>query len=269
MKFRQMLALALIGGCLLAPLNGVAGLFTTPAREVGDAIFSKFGKGAAGSSADEITSAATNAIARHGKDAAPLLKNSGHAGFQALDIAGDKAPEVIKLYAKRGDEALWVISEPKRLAIFIKHGDSAADALIKHPGLADNLVERFGGDAATALTAISKPSAQRLAMVAEEGLLNASARNPELLPVIRLYGDSAMEFIWKNKGALAVASVLGTFLADPNAYISGVKELAVPVLSSINWTLIVAGILTVLFLPFIARVVVKTRKASANKALPS
>ena len=268
MKIRQMLALTLIGGCLLAPLNGVAGLFTTPAREVGDVVFSKFGKGAAGSSADEITSAATNAIARHGKDAAPLLKNSGHAGFQALDIAGDKAPDVIKLYAKRGDEALWVISEPKRLAIFIKHGDSAADALIKHPGLADNLMERFGGDAATALTAISKPSAQRLGMVAEEGLLNASARSPELLQVIRMYGDSAMEFIWKNKGALTVASVLGTFLADPNAYITGVKELAVPVLSSINWTLIVAGILALLFLPFIARTVSKSRKALLSAKTP-
>lgn len=261
MKIRHILGLALIGVSLLVPLNGVAGLFTSTAREVGDAVFSKFGKGAAGSTADEISSTATNAIARYGNDAVPLLRNSGHAGFQALELAGDKAPEVIKLYAKRGDEALWIISQPKRLAIFIKHGDSAADALIKYPGLADSLVERFGGDAATALTAISKPSAQRLAMVAEEGLLNASARSPELLPVIRQYGDSAMEFIWNNKGALAVASVLGTFLGDPQAYISGVRELAVPVLNSINWTLIVAGILALLFLPFIARTVFKTRKA--------
>ncbi len=260
MRIRQMLALAFVGGSLLVPLNGVAGLLTTTAREVGDAVFSKFGKGAAGNTADEIASATTNAVARHGNDAVPLLRKSGHAGFQALEVAGDKAPEVIKLYAKRGDEALWVISEPKRLAIFIKHGDSAADALIKHPGLADSLVERFGGDAATALTAISKPSAQRLGMVAEEGLLNASARSPELLPVIRMYGDSAMEFIWKNKGALAVASVLGTFLADPKVYISGAKELAVPVLTSINWTLLIAGTLVLLFLPFIARTVVRTRK---------
>ena len=66
------------------------------------------------------------------------------------------APEVIKLYAKRGDEALWVISEPKRLVIFIKHGDSAADALIKHPGIADVLIKRFGDDAATALNGLSR-----------------------------------------------------------------------------------------------------------------
>ncbi len=108
----------------------------------------KFGKGAAGSSVDEITVAATKAISRHGDDVVPLLQKAGHKGFEALEQAGTKAPEVIKLYAKRGDEALWVILEPKRLVIFIKHGDSAADALIKHPGLADDLIERFGGEAA-------------------------------------------------------------------------------------------------------------------------
>lgn len=154
--------------------------------------------------------------------------------------------------------------EKRASAIFIKHGDSAAEALIKHPNLADGLIERFGGDAATALTAISRPNAQRLGMIANEGLLSATARSPELLPVIRQYGDSAMEFIWNNKGALAVATVLGTFLADPKPYISGVSELVVPLLSSINWTLIVTGIFALLFLPFIARSVAKTRKVFVN-----
>lgn len=261
MKLRRFLAYVGIAVALFVPLSGAAGLITSTSRDVAESIFAKFGKGAAGNSVDNITVAIKNVIDRYGDDAAPLLRSSGHTGFQALETAGNKAPEVIKLYVRRGDEALWVISHPNRLAIFIKHGDSAADALIKHPGLADSLVERFGDDAATALTAISKPSAQRLAMVADEGLLTASTRSADLLPVIRQYGDVAMEFIWKNKGALAVASVLGTFLSDPKPYISGVSELAVPVLNSINWTLIIGSALILLFLPFIGRTIAKTRRA--------
>jgi len=101
-------------------------------------------------------------------------------------------------------------------------------------------------------------------MVTDDGLLSANARSPELLLVIRKYGDEAMDFIWKNKGSLAVASVLTTFLADPQAYITGAKELIIdPIASTIakgtNWTLIILGVVGVVFLPSIARSVVKAR----------
>ena len=103
-------------------------------------------------------------------------------------------------------------------------------------------------------------------MVADDGLLAATPRSQELLPVIRQYGDEAMDFIWKNKGSLGVAAVLGTFLADPQAYISGAKELIVspivePIARSTSWTLIIAGILIIVFLPFIARSIMKARRA--------
>ena len=231
---------------LFMPLNAYASV----AGQLAQAVFIKFGKGAAGSSVDEITVAATKAISRHGDDVVPLLQKAGHKGFEALEQAGTKAPEVIKLYAKRGDEALWVILEPKRLVIFIKHGDSAADALIKHPGLADDLIERFGGEAARTLTTISKPNAQRLAMLADDGLLSASARSPELLSVIRQYGDEAMEFIWKNKGALAGSAVLISFLNNPQAYISGAMVLAQPILAAFQPVLTGAGFLGLSYLFF-------------------
>jgi hypothetical protein len=34
-----------------------------------------------------------------------------------------------------------------------------------------------------------------------------------------------MDFVWRHKGALAVATVLGTFLADPGAFLGGGREL--------------------------------------------
>ena len=101
-------------------------------------------------------------------------------------------------------------------------------------------------------------------MVTEDGLLNATPRSKELLSVIGRYGDDAMAFVWKNKGPLAVTAVLGTFLADPQTYISGAKELVIspvvePIVRNTNWTLIIAGVLVVVFFPFIARSWLKAR----------
>jgi len=236
-------------------------------RETAEFFVAKFGRGAAGQTIEEVTEAMAKAVARHGDGVLPLLRKSGHAGFAALEEAGAKAPDVIKLYARHGDEAIWVISEPKKLAIFLKHGDSAADALLKHPGIADNLIPRYGDDAVGALNGLSRQNAQRLNMVADDGLLAATTRSSELLPVIRRYGDSAMDFVWRNKGALAVTAVLATFLGDPQSYIAGTKQLVVdpiisPIVKATNWTLIIAGVLTVCFLPLIARSIGKAKFAT-------
>lgn len=253
---------------LLTTVIGTNILSANPAatvfREAAELIFKKFGKGAAGQTVEEVTKATTKAVAKHGDEALPLLRNTGHAGFTALKQAGKNAPAVIKLYARKGNEALWVISEPKKLAIFIKHGDSAADALLKHPGIADSLIGRYGDEAVGALNNISRQSAQRLGMAVDNGLLTATERSSELLPVIRRYGDKAMDFIWRNKGSLAVTSVLVSFLADPQVYISGAKELVIdpvasPVVENTNWTLLIAGVLVVVFMPFIARSIVRAR----------
>lgn len=58
-------------------------------------------------------------------------------------------------------------------------------------------------------------------MMADEGALARS----ELVDVIGRYGDRAMEFVWKNKGALATASVLAAFLADPEPFLDGTLTL--------------------------------------------
>jgi hypothetical protein len=260
------LLFVIVGGQVQAGPTGTA------LRETAEWILRKFGKGTAGETVEQIAKTTAKTVAKHGDEALPLLRKSGHAGFRALEEAGEKAPDIIKLYAKRGDEAIWIISEPKKLAIFIKHGDTAADALIKHPGIADSLIGRYGDDAATALSTISRANAQRLSMLAEDGLLHKTSRSPELLVVVRRYGDAAMDFIWKNKGALAVVAVLSTFLTDPHIYIGGAKELiadplVAPIAKGTNWTFIIGGVLTVVFLPFIARSIAKARQTM--KAKPS
>ena len=270
------LILLFTGICLLflGANPASAGPASTAVRETAEFMMTKFGKGTAGQTVEEATKVTAEIVSKHGDEALPLLRNFGHEGFTALKQAGENASDVIKLHARKGDEAIWVISEPKRLAIFIKHGDSAADALLNHPGIADTLIGRYGDEAVGALNNVSRQNAQRLSMVANDGVLAATPRSKELLTVIREHGDEAMDFIWKHKGSLAVVGVLSTFLADPQTYISGAKELVVspviePIVRSINWTLIIAGALVVVFLPFIVRSIMKAKRAmKSTKQVP-
>ena len=63
-------------------------------------------------------------------------------------------------------------------------------------------------------------------MMVNDGSLAASGKAPELLQVIGRYGDRGAEFVWKNKGALAVGAVALAFVTDPEPFIIGTRELA-------------------------------------------
>lgn len=257
--------LAILAVVLCVAPSALAGIAATTAREVGEAIMRKFGKGAAGQTVEEVAEATMRAAAKHGEECVPLLRSAGHAGFRALEEAGERAPDVIRLFARRGDEAVWLMSEPRKLALFLKHGDTAADALLKHPGIADALMESAGPEAGEALLNLSRQSAQRLSMAAADGFLNNAPQRTQLLKVLAQYGDAAMDFVWRNKGPLAVTAVMAAFLADPKPYIDGVKKLVVeplaePLLKSVNWTLIAVLVLVVLSVPWLIRSVAAGRR---------
>jgi hypothetical protein len=62
-------------------------------------------------------------------------------------------------------------------------------------------------------------------MMLESGELAKIGRTPEVLGVLEKYGNPACDFLWRNKGALALTVAAGAFLADPEPYITGVKDL--------------------------------------------
>jgi hypothetical protein len=72
---------------------------------------------------------------------------------------------------------------------------------------------------------VGAQSGRRLAIMAEGGELAALGRTPEVMGVIARIGDPAMEFIWRNKGALAVGTALTAFLANPQPFIDGTTRL--------------------------------------------
>lgn len=195
------------------------------AREVVEYLMRKFGKEAAEEGVETLTRKVETLILRHGDDAAKALRKVGPRVLRLVDDAGVHAPDAIRLMARYGDEAVWVVADKKRMAIFLKYGDDAAEAMMKHGAVIEPLLDSVGKPAAVALKPLSGQNARRLAMLSNDGDLARIGRTEELLEVIGRYGDKAADFVWRHKGSLAVGAVLTAFLADPEPFINGVKDL--------------------------------------------
>ena len=78
-----------------------------------------------------------------------------------------------------------------------------------------------GKSAAGAFRSVSSQNGRRLAMMGLDGDLPRIGRTPELLDAVAKYGDPAMEFVWKHKGALQAAAALTAFLDSPEPYLDG------------------------------------------------
>jgi hypothetical protein len=100
----------------------------------------------------------------------------------------------------------------------IRNSDVAAKALTKHgAAIATPLLARFGDDGAKALSKLSSTNARRMAMLTEE--LGAAGRGADFMRVLAERGDVAAEWIWKNKGTIAVGTTAVAFLSNPEAFL--------------------------------------------------
>ncbi|MGE3316254.1 MAG: hypothetical protein AB7O26_14145 [Planctomycetaceae bacterium] len=203
-----------------------AGAKSEAAREAAEFMVRKFASETAKEGAETLAVRLETLAARHGDDVFAVAKNAGPRAIHAIEQAGDDAATAMKLLSRYGDDALSIASQPKSLAMVSRFGDDAAEALVRHPGVAESTIEAFGKPAATALKGLNGQNARRLAMMAEEQSLLRMSRGGELLGVIGKYGDNAMEFVWRNKGKLAVSAALVAFLNDPEPFITGTRDLA-------------------------------------------
>jgi hypothetical protein len=224
-QISSLLWVAVTSLCLIAPNSAHAGAKTAAARELAEYVMSKFGKEAAEVGVEKLTVRIEALVVKYGDDAVKAVRQVGPRGLRVIEEAGENSPKVIQLLTRHGDKALWIAEHPERLGLFARFGDDAAEAMLKHKGLAEPLIETLRMPAARALTAVDGPSARRLAMMAENGELAQIGRSEELLGVVSRFGNRAMDFIWKNKKPLAVTALLAAFLADPEPFLDGTKEL--------------------------------------------
>jgi hypothetical protein len=140
------------------------------------------------------------------------------------DDAGSHGTQAMRLMAKHGDDAVaFVISRPQGLALAARYGDDAAAALVKHKGIAEPVIEQFGASAVGALGKVSAQNGRRIAMMSDD--LAKTGRAEELLGVIGKYGDAGASFVWRNKGTICLAAGCAAFIAAPEPFINGTKDL--------------------------------------------
>jgi hypothetical protein len=156
--------------------------------------------------------------------------------IKVVEEAGENGPKLTKLMVREGDKAIHIIQRPGSTAIFIKHGDDAIPALLNHKGIAEELINAGGKPAISALNSLSTRSGRLLSNLAREADAETAslAKNPQVLEVIRKYGDEGMRFIWDNKASLAVATVLTAFLADPERFMKGAAPLVEPIAGPVS-----------------------------------
>jgi len=138
------------------------------------------------------------------------------AGPARGDLAGKAAREVAERLGRglRGTAS-------RRVA---RHVDDAARAVAPHLNVGMTVIP-LARSSSRAMAALAPRNARRLAILAEDGALARSGRWGELVAVIERHGDRAMDFVWRHKGALAVSTILARFLAEPEVFLGGGREL--------------------------------------------
>jgi len=197
------------------------------AQEAAEYLMQRFVGQVAKEGVETLTRKIEDYAARHGEDFYQAIRKVGPQAFQLVEEAGEQAPQAVRVLSRFGEDgAVWVASRPKAMNLVVQHGEEAAAALVKHQGIAEPVIEQLGMPAVKALEAVGAQGGRRLAMLASEGgELAATERMPELLAVIAKYGDPAMDFVWKHKGVLGSGVALVAFLADPEPFITGAKDI--------------------------------------------
>jgi NADPH:quinone reductase-like Zn-dependent oxidoreductase len=229
---------ALRGGCCLLTALTVstpadAGTYSASVREAAEYVLRRCGKKAPAMGLDVIAQKTDQLVVQHGPKALEAVRKVGPQTFRLIGEAGGHGHLAVHLLAQHGPQAAGIVSRREALALVARHGDDAAAAMIRHPGAAVPMIARWGGPAASAVRELEPQNARRLALMDADGNLARVGRTGELLAVIAQYGDRACDWIWRNKEALTIASVLGAFLADPEPFLDGVRDLTVLVAETV------------------------------------
>jgi hypothetical protein len=195
-------------------------------KETVEYVLRAFGKEAAQEGSEKLAAKTESLALKHGDEVLTAVRKTGPRGLKLIDEAGANGHEAARLLGKFGDEARPIVSDPARLALASKYGDEAAQAIIKHPEIAEPVVAAYGKVGAKAMSEVNVTNGRQLAAMVDTGELAKIGRSEELLGVVGKFGDRGMEFIYKHRKVLAGGAVLTAFLANPQPYIDGTLELA-------------------------------------------
>ncbi len=185
----------------------------------------RFGKDATKYGSKAITADLVRQSAKYGDEVIDVFRKLGPESLKWIDNAGALGDDAVKLLSKHGTDGRWILQQQMGLTNFAKYGDDYVRVMAKHPGVAGPLVKQFGKQSLPALKKLSPSGARRLGLIATEPAFLKMGKTSALLDCVAKFGDDAAEFIWKNKGALAVSAVLTAFLVNPEPFIQGIANL--------------------------------------------
>jgi len=194
------------------------------ARETAEYLAQKLGLRAS-KEVSRLTNRLKRLAEQHGDETFTAARKVGPNLFYYVEQAGEHGTQAIRLLARHGDEAIWIVQRPTALKLTTQYGDDATRALIHHGDVALPMIQTHGPQAARALAVLKPQNGRRLRWMFDDGDLQQIGRTNELLETIFRYGDRAMEFIWKHRKALAFSAALAAFLKDPEPFLNGTKDI--------------------------------------------
>ena len=155
-------------------------------------------------------------VARRGDEAVDVVWRAYRRGVPAL-----------RMIERYGDDAVKLLRNPRAVSLIEKYGDDAAGAIIRHGDTAVDLIETYGDDAVRLLLRLDAREASRLyALLRGPSKLPLDGRGLKLFwECLRRHGKRALDFMWRHRKELAVAGVLAAFLAGPEPYLEGTRDL--------------------------------------------
>ncbi|MGH7134683.1 MAG: hypothetical protein ACREHD_03025 [Pirellulales bacterium] len=102
---------------VLQPAATYAGVTSKAAREAAEFVLRKFGKEAEEQGLQTLSKKIESLGLKYGDDAVTAVKKVGPRTFRCVDEAGENGLQAVKLMAKHGDDAFWVVAKKNRLAL--------------------------------------------------------------------------------------------------------------------------------------------------------
>lgn len=198
-----------------------AGIGSKAIQEALEYTARRFGREVAEEGVERLGNRMAGLASKHGDDlVSAAFRKAGPQAGRIATVAGENGDVALRLLARHGTDGAAAISRPGAMKFLSQFGDDGAEALVRHGKIGEEVMETFGESGAKALAQVSERNGRRLAMLRQQGMLN-----PELLDVVRKHGDEACDFIWANKGALAVGATLTTFVLSPEEFLNGTAQL--------------------------------------------
>jgi hypothetical protein len=261
MRFQMKIFLAgyLLATCTGSVHAGVASVAGKGSREVAEIVLKNGGREITEEALEKTTLQLSRVVEKCGQEALPVCKKYGPKALRVLYDAGDDGGTyLVKAIDQYGDDAIRAGATRLGRSVIREGNELGIRNVARFNDQIVPLMRRYGSSADRAFAALTETrDAQRLLLLEAEKII-PSIKFGELLDVVGKYGQKGLDFIWKNKGPLAVLDVLVTFLKDPEAYINGVKDLVTAVVvgpdgkggvvnavtQAIPWsTLIIGGLL--------------------------